>query len=41
MTGTGVLVLLLTVNDVWLGSLNGADWDSAVKALGRLGWEPP
>jgi hypothetical protein len=40
-TGMGVLVLPSPANDVWLsGSLNGSDWDSAMRALASLGWEP-
>lgn len=41
LTGTGVLVLPSPQDDVWLhGSLNGADWDSAIRALASIGWEP-
>lgn len=41
LIGIGVLVLPSPANDVWLGgSLNGADWDSAMTALASLGWEP-
>lgn len=41
MTGSGVLVLPSPADDIWLGgSLNGTDWDSAVRSLAALGWEP-
>lgn len=41
MTGMGALVCPSPQDDVWLdGSLNGADWDSAVRALAVIGWEP-
>ena len=39
--GYGVLVMPRHQDDVFLmGSLNGADFDSAVRALASLGWEP-
>lgn len=41
MTGMGALVLPSPRDDVWLqGTLNGADWDSALGTLLTLGWEP-
>jgi hypothetical protein len=40
--GVGMLVLPRSEENVWLGadSVHGADWDTAIKQLDRLGWEP-
>ncbi len=41
LAGVGFIVCPSPDDDVWLsGSLNGADWDSAIAVLRRMGWEP-
>jgi hypothetical protein len=41
-TGVGMLVLPRSDENVWLGvdSVQAADWDTAIRRLDSLGWEP-
>lgn len=40
-TGVGVLVLPKSSDNVWLGpdSVNGSDWNVALRELAAIGWE--